>query len=492
MTNEHAVSYSFVREHGLLPTQRDGDRFEIAARPPINRLALAELRRRLQTPIVVKKVDSETFEQLVEAAYSHGENEAVAVAEGLEDASGMDILQETLASPEDLLESDGDDAPLVRLINALLREAVQSSASDVHFEPFENHLSIRFRIDGTLREVLRPPRNLSSAILSRLKVMSRLDIAEKRLPQDGRITFNIGGRSIDVRVSTLPCGRGERAVLRLLDKQSAHLRLDELGMSEQTLERVNELLLKPHGIILATGPTGAGKTTALYAMLSALDRFSRNILTIEDPIEYLLEGVGQSQVNSKIDMTFAKGLRAILRQDPDVIMVGEIRDEETAQVAVQASLTGHLVFSSLHTNTAIGALTRLRDIGIQPFLLASTVTGVLAQRLIRKLCPHCKTPYTPDAREQRMLKIEQSADHSIYRAIGCEHCAGTGYHGRTGVYELVTIDQTLQGMIHDEVSEQQLEYQARQQGPNIRADALRLLQAGVTTTEEVLRVTVSE
>ncbi len=486
------IPYAFVRDHGLLPTGWADGCVEVAARIPVDRFAVAELRRELRAPIRLWTIDAEAFNERVQEVYSDDAAGSLAVTEGLEQATGLEILQETLAVPEDLLDVSGDDAPLVRLINALLREAIQSGASDVHVEPFENHLSIRFRVDGLLREVLAPPRSLTNAVISRIKIMSRLDIAEKRLPQDGRISLNIGGRSIDVRVSTLPCGFGERAVLRLLDKKAAHLKLDELGMTEELRERVGHLLTQPHGVILATGPTGAGKTTALYAMLSALDRQSRNILTIEDPIEYLLDGVGQSQVNSKIDMTFARGLRAILRQDPDVIMVGEIRDVETARVAVQASLTGHLVFSSLHTNTAAGALTRLRDMGVEPFLLASTISAVLAQRLVRTLCPDCRTPYSPDERERGVLGLGQSEDVILYCAAGCSHCSDTGYRGRTGIYELITVDPAFEQLIHDEASEQRLEEQARAQGPSIRADALRLLKAGRTTTDELLRATMAE
>jgi len=490
--SDFRIPYAFARDHGLLPLRWVDSRVEVAARSPINRFALAELRRELKAPITVSTMDAEAFDVMVQESYSQYDEGSLAVAEDLEHATGLEILQETLAIPEDLLDAGGDNAPLVRLINALLREAIQAGASDVHVEPFETHLSIRFRVDGLLREVLAPPRSLTNAIISRIKVMSRLDIAEKRLPQDGRISLNIGGRSIDVRVSTLPCGFGERAVLRLLDKQSAHLELSELGMTDELLERIRQLLIQPHGVILATGPTGAGKTTALYAMLSALDRNSRNILTIEDPIEYLLDGVGQSQVNAKIDMTFARGLRAILRQDPDVIMVGEIRDAETARVAVQASLTGHLVFSSLHTNTAAGALTRLRDMGVEPFLLASTVSGVLAQRLVRTLCAECQQPYSPTERERRLLDLDESEGVTLYQAVGCRHCSDTGYKGRTGIYELITVDAVFEQLIHDEASEQRLEEQAREQGPSIRGDALRLLRAGRTTTDELLRATVAE
>ncbi|HED33629.1 MAG TPA: type II secretion system protein GspE, partial [Gammaproteobacteria bacterium] len=362
------------------------------------------------------------------------------------------------------------------------------SASDIHIEAFENRMRIRFRVDGVLREILQPPKNIAPLVISRIKVMAKLDIAEKRVPQDGRISLKVAGRSVDVRVSTLPSGHGERIVLRLLDKQAGRLNVKHLGMSENDTENLSDLLHHPHGIILVTGPTGSGKTTTLYAGLTQLNDKSRNILTIEDPIEYYLDGIGQTQVNSKVEMTFAKGLRAILRQDPDVVMIGEIRDLETASIAVQASLTGHLVLSTLHTNTAIGSITRLRDMGVEPFLLASSLIGVLAQRLVRRLCPHCKEPHTASESECEWLGAEASEPPQIYKPNGCEECNHLGFAGRTGVYELVPIDTELQQMIHDGKGELEMEKYARSFSTNLRADGIRLVMSGITSLEEVLRV----
>jgi general secretion pathway protein E len=326
-------------------------------------------------------------------------------------------------------------------------------------------------------------------VVSRIKVMSKLDIAEKRLPQDGRISLRIAGRSVDVRVSTLPSGHGERVVMRILDKQAGRLHLSALGMDPKTEQRIAELFRKPHGIILVTGPTGSGKTTTLYAGLEHLNDNTQNIMTVEDPIEYYIDGIGQTQVNTKVGMTFARGLRAILRQDPDVVMVGEIRDLETAEIAVQASLTGHLVLSTLHTNTAVGAVARLRDMGVEPFLLSSSLLGVMAQRLVRTLCTDCRTPSPPNETEVRILGVDADAKITLYRANGCAACSGSGYRGRTGIYELVPVDEHLQAMIHTGESEQALERYARTLSPGIRDDGLRKVLDGVTTLEEVVRVT---
>ncbi|MCX7124455.1 MAG: ATPase, T2SS/T4P/T4SS family, partial [Gammaproteobacteria bacterium] len=351
---------------------------------------------------------------------------------------------------------------------------------------------IRFRIDGLLREVLEPPRGLAPLLTSRVKVMSKLDIAEKRLPQDGRISLKIAGRAVDVRVSTIPTHHGERIVLRLLDKESAPLDLTVLGMSDETLKVMQSLIAHPHGILLVTGPTGSGKTTSLYAMLNTLNDASRNILTVEDPIEYYLSGIGQTQVNTKIGMTFARGLRAILRQDPDIVMVGEIRDLETVEMAIQASLTGHLVLSTLHTNSAIGAITRLRDMGAEPFLLSTTMIGVIAQRLVRVLCSDCKQAETIDDRTRQLLEIKEGAEIKIYRPKGCERCGQTGFHGRTGIYEVIPIDTKLQAMVHSNESEANMERYARQHSKSMRQDGFRKILLGETTIEEVLRVTAED
>jgi general secretion pathway protein E len=401
----------------------------------------------------------------------------------------MDLFQVAQALPEteDLLESE-DDAPIIRLINALLTEAVKENASDIHIEPFENRLVVRFRVDGVLREVLQPQRVLAPLLVSRIKVMAKLDIAEKRLPQDGRISLRVAGRAVDVRVSTLPSGHGERVVLRLLDKQAGRLDLNHLGMSVKDQQTMDSVIRKPHGIILVTGPTGSGKTTTLYAALERLNNKRRNIMTVEDPIEYYLDGIGQTQVNTKVEMSFARGLRAILRQDPDVVMVGEIRDLETAEIAVQASLTGHLVFSTLHTNSAVGAVTRLRDMGVEPFLLSSSLVAVLAQRLVRVLCDHCKEAYTASASDCELLGVDPADPPTLYRAVGCSECNQLGYRGRTGIYELIEIDDEMRTRIHDGDGEQQLETHARKHSSSMRHDGWRRVLAGQTTLEEVLRV----
>ena len=322
--------------------------------------------------------------------------------------------------------------------------------------------------------------------------MARLDIAEKRLPQDGRISIKVGGRPVDVRVSTLPSGNGERVVLRLLDKQAGRLNLEHLGMDPDTLRLTTDVIHKPHGIFLVTGPTGSGKTTTLYAALLRLNDLSRNILTVEDPIEYYLDGIGQTQVNTKVDMSFARGLRAILRQDPDVVMVGEIRDLETAEIAVQASMTGHLVFSTLHTNTAAGAVTRLRDMGVEPFLLSSTLLGVLSQRLVRLLCANCKEAYIADETDCRLMELDPNEPPTLYRPKGCEQCNHSGYVGRQGIHELILIDKPLQQMIHDGAGELQLEQQARQTTASIRQDGIAKALQGITSLQEVLRVTTED
>jgi general secretion pathway protein E len=397
------------------------------------------------------------------------------------------VAQE-LSEPEDLLESE-DDAPIIRLINALLTQAIKENASDIHIEPFEAKLVVRFRVDGVLREVLAPRRVLAPLIVSRIKVMAKLDIAEKRLPQDGRISLLVAGRAVDVRVSTIPTGQGERVVMRLLDKQAGRLDLKHLGMQPRPLEVLERIIHRPHGILLVTGPTGSGKTTTLYAAIASINDNKRNIMTVEDPIEYNLEGVSQTNVNTKVDMSFARGLRAILRQDPDVVMVGEIRDLETAEIAVQASLTGHLVLSTLHTNSAVGAVTRLRDMGVEPFLLSSSLLGVLAQRLVRVLCDHCKQPYTPNDTECERFGLDRNNPPTLYRAEGCPQCNYQGFKGRTGIYEMVEVDDTMRDMVHDGAGEHALENHARQSTPSIREDGIQQVLAGKTTLDEVLRVT---
>ena len=484
------LPFSYARRHGVL--LHGG---ELLCRAGAELAILAEVRRQHGSALRPRVLDAEAFAQALASHYQDGQNDAREVADGLGDAmAGQDdlaSLAEQLPQTTDLLEQE-DDAPIIRLINAILAEAVKAKASDIHLETFERHLSVRLRVDGLLREILQPRRELAGLLVSRIKVMARLDIAEKRIPQDGRIALRIAGHEVDVRVSTLPSTHGERVVMRLLDKQAGRLDLSRLGMDPGTRSRLEGALARPHGILLVTGPTGSGKTTTLYASLTTLNDRTRNILTVEDPIEYHLEGIGQTQVNPKVDMTFARGLRAILRQDPDVVMVGEIRDHETAEIAVQASLTGHLVLSTLHTNSAIGAITRLVDMGVEPFLLSSSLLGVLAQRLVRVLCPHCKEAYQADAAECQLLGVDPTQPVTLYHARGCSECHQQGYRGRTGIYELVVFDDHMRSLIHNAASEQEMTRHARRSGPSIRDDGKRKVLEGVTTVEEVLRVTREE
>lgn len=486
--NEKSLRFAFAKRNGVLVASIQNNVAKIIYHHKPALAVLLEIRRQLQMPIELQQVTEEVFNECLVRTYETDSSTAMQMAEDLGESLNLSDLMHELPKAEDLLEKQ-DDAPIIRLLNALLSEAIKEGASDVHIETFEDHVTIRFRVDGILRAVLAPPRILAPLIISRIKVMAKLDIAEKRLPQDGRITLRIGGRAVDVRVSTMPTNHGERAVLRLLDKQSARLDLAELGMEANSLALLVNLINKPHGILLVTGPTGSGKTTTLYAGLTILNDKKRNILTVEDPIEYDLAGIGQTQVNSKINMTFAKGLRAILRQDPDVVMVGEIRDLETAQIAIQASLTGHLVLSTLHTNSAIGAITRLDDMGVEPFLLASSLTGVLAQRLMRLLCQHCKKPLPASVSECELLNVSEATSPILYHPVGCERCRFSGYLGRSGVYELIAIDETLRTMIHDRASEQHMRQYARRIFPSLRHDGYRRVLLGDTSLEEILRVT---
>jgi general secretion pathway protein E len=482
------LPYGFARSRGALVGRRLGDEMEVWLREGAEPATLAELRRILKCPLQAQVLTPEAFERALSQAYTHGENHAATLVGDME--HGMDLQQLAQDIPEvaDLLESE-DDAPIIRLINALLTQALRENASDIHIEPFETRSVVRFRLDGALRDVIEPKRALHAAIVSRIKVMAQLDIAEKRLPQDGRITLRLAGRPVDVRVSTLPTGHGERVVLRLLDKQAGRLELGRLGMSDGALTGLDELIHRPHGIVLVTGPTGSGKTTTLYAALSRLDAKTLNIMTVEDPIEYDLDGIGQTQANARIDLSFARALRAILRQDPDVIMIGEIRDLETAQIAVQASLTGHLVLATLHTNDAASSITRLVDMGVEPFLLASSLLGVLGQRLVRRLCPVCRQPHTPSEKELAALG-QPALDGPLFSAVGCPSCNFTGYRGRTGIYELLTVDESMRRMVHDSASEQDLRAHAVAQGMvSMRQDGMRWVRAGDTALEEVLRVT---
>jgi general secretion pathway protein E len=480
------LSFPFAKRHGILVRGIANGVADTVCRPGVTPQSLAEVRRFVGVPLTLERVSVEIFDSMLRVAYEAGSGAAMQMLEGLDDNTDLAHLAEDIPESSDLLESD-DEAPIIRLINALLTQAVKENASDIHIEPYENRLVIRFRVDGVLREVLQTKRAVAPLVVSRIKVMSRLDIAERRLPQDGRISLRIAGRAVDVRVSTLPSGHGERVVLRLLDKQAGRIELTALGMDPRTQELMDEIIHKPHGIILVTGPTGSGKTTTLYAALERINDNTRNVMTVEDPIEYYIDGIGQTQVNTKVEMTFARGLRAILRQDPDVVMVGEIRDLETAQIAVQASLTGHLVLSTLHTNTAVGAVTRLRDMGIEPFLLSSSLIGVLAQRLVRVLNPTSREKYLAGEYERRILNLEPKGPPvELYRPSSD---LGNGYRGRTGIYELIAVDDHMRTMIHDGSSEQELERYARSSSPGIRDDGRKKVMLGETTLEEVLRVT---
>jgi general secretion pathway protein E len=471
MGTRHPLPYAFAKANTLL-LENDGTQLLLWAAETTPSSALSEVNRLFDID-ACEHEPAATLAQRIAVAYAGAESSAATVIGEVESAVDLTRLMQDLPAVEDLLEAS-NDAPIIRMLNALLTQAVKDGASDIHIEPYERSSSVRFRIDGTLREVVQPNRALHAALISRLKIMAELDISEKRLPQDGRISLRVGGRAIDVRVSTLPSAHGERAVLRLLDKSESRFSLEGLGMSGDVLRAFDRLIHQPHGIVLVTGPTGSGKTTTLYASLQRIDTSSTNLLTVEDPIEYELPGIGQTQVNPKIDLTFAKALRAILRQDPDVIMIGEIRDYETASIAIQASLTGHLVLATLHTNDAPSAVTRLTDMGVEPFLLSSSLLGVLAQRLVRKLCLHCR----------------RADERGQWHPVGCEHCLNNGYKGRTGVYELMVADDAVRTLIHNRAPESQLFVAAEAGGLRpMRMDGQRLIDEGITSLEEVLSVT---
>lgn len=482
-------SYAFAKERGLIVLDDTANPVVLGARgEKPDPWAVIEARRTVGAPIEIDVLPPEMFERRLSEIYSV---EGISTADlDLEnDDNDLASLAEGLPKTADLLDSE-NDAPVIRLINAMIAEAVKVKASDIHIEPYEKTLSIRLRIDGVLREVLSLPARMTPVLTSRVKVMARLDIAERRVPQDGRISLALGGRTVDVRVSTLPARFGERVVMRILDKDEARLDLDGLGMPEPILDRFKQVLTRPNGIILVTGPTGSGKTTTLYGALSLLNEPSRNILTVEDPVEYAVDGVGQTQINPKVGMTFATGLRAILRQDPDIVMVGEIRDVETAEIAVQASLTGHLVLSTVHTNSAAGAITRLRDMGVEPFLLSTTAAAVLAQRLVRRLCPSCKSPYEADAATRKLLGTDKPV--TLMKPVGCGRCNQTGYEGRIGVYEIIIVDEKLKRLIHDNASEQEIEAYAFKNAETLAQSGFRHVCAGVTALEEVMRVVRKE
>lgn len=481
------IPFSFAKKFGTVLRQAENT-LELVVKSNVDFSAISEAQRFCSEPVSLTYVSDEEFEDILTRAYEQSSQANRELMEQIGDDVSVFQLVEQLPE-DDLLDAD-DDAPIIKLINALIAEAIKENASDIHIEPYERSLSIRLRIDGVLREILSPNFQLASLLCSRIKIMAKMDIAEKRIPQDGRINVRIAGRSLDIRISTLPSSYGERIVMRLLDKKSSRMGLSQLGMPEHTKETFQKTLLRPNGIILVTGPTGSGKTTTLYAGLNLLNERSRNILTVEDPVEYALDGVGQTQVNLKTGMTFAKGLRAMLRQDPDVMMVGEIRDKETAEISIQASLTGHLVLSTLHTNDAVGAITRLRDIGIDSYLIATTVRAVLAQRLLRRLCEDCKTPIQSTPSEQAKLNLNRPA--TLYHPKGCEACNHTGYRGRIGIYELLEVDQNMSELIHSEASESALRQQLFQSMESMTEEAKSRVLDGTTSLEELLRTLYAE
>lgn len=490
MDNEtlNLPTYSFAKSQGVILGEVTEEGAVVYHLEAASLQALTEVKRMVKMPLILKPVNPADFQKQLTRVYEF-KSSILDAAEVMEEDSDLNMLADQLPMSEDLLENQ-DDAPVIRLLNAIFTQAIKQNASDIHIETYETQVLVRNRIDGVLQSVLEVQKGIAPLLTSRVKVMAKLDIAEKRIPQDGRISLRIGGHTVDVRVSTLPSNHGERVVMRILDKQAAQLDLNLLGMPEENLVSMRKMIAQPHGIILITGPTGSGKTTSLYAMLTELNEITRNILTIEDPIEYDLKGIGQTQVNTKIQMTFAKGLRAILRQDPDVVMIGEIRDLETAEIAIQASLTGHLVLSTLHTNTALGAIPRLCDMGVEPFLLSSSIVGLLSQRLVRKLCDACKTPHPMKEDERIIMDLPVTETPPvIYDAVGCEHCNNLGYRGRTGIYEIIPMDEQLRGLIHRNEGVLKMEQHLRPAHPSIRQDGFKRVLRGDTTLSEILRVT---
>lgn len=490
MGNVKTIPYPYAKKHGVFakPHENIENHFDIyhLQNTPTN--ILCEIQRFLKNGhLKFHTLSDEQFTQHLSKFYQD-QASMLSQKDWLGDELELNHVASHLPKHQDLLETQ-DDAPIIKLINALFMQAVKQKASDIHIETYEKRIIVRFRIDGILQEILALDPNIAPLVITRIKVMAHLDIAEKRIPQDGRISIRLGKHHVDVRVSTLPANHGERVVMRILDKQAQQLDLIRLGMPDDLLTRIENVIRQPHGILLVTGPTGSGKTTTLYAMLSRMDANAHNILTIEDPIEFDLPGISQTQTNPKIDMSFAKGLRAILRQDPDIVMIGEIRDLETAEIAIQASLTGHLVLSTLHTNSALGAISRLQDMGVEPFLLSTSLLGVLAQRLVRQLCPDCKEPYRLESKTIPWLEHAAEPFYNIYKPKGCENCHLTGYKGRMGIFELITCDDVLRSMIHRQDNQQNLEIHVRQTTPSIRQDGWKQVLAGNTSINEVLRVT---
>jgi general secretion pathway protein E len=492
LTEDLAVS--FAKTQLLLPLWRKDGVVQVGLADPLNVAALDSVRLKLDAPVEPVVVPEQALIDIINKVYDRRAGASQVMGDIANEEIGLSGTENIQDIDVDIIDTD-DEAPIIRLVNATLSQAVKERASDVHIEPFERHLSVRFRVDGVLYEIIQPPRRFAASITSRIKVMAGLDIAEKRIPQDGRIKIKVAGRDIDIRLSTVPTSFGERLVMRLLDKTAVLKDLDHLGMGSWTLAAMNELIQKAHGIVLVTGPTGSGKTTTLYACLAKINSPTRNIITVEDPVEYQLGGIGQIQVHTKVGLTFSSGLRAILRQDPDVVMIGEIRDRETAEIAIQASLTGHLVFSTLHTNDAASAITRLVDMGVEPFLVASSVVGFQAQRLVRRLCPHCREPVVPRDIELRQLgwtreRFEAETEGHVYRPVGCQECLDTGYQGRTGIYELLVVTDEIRAMIMGKEDANVIKRRAKIEGmQTLRDDGARKVMLGETSIEEVLRVT---
>jgi general secretion pathway protein E len=485
------IPINFAKQQRVLPLNQTADEVVLAVSDPLNTFALDDVRVLLGQPIRPVLAESQTIIDGINRLYDRSAGEAEALVDDLEETD-LDTLAQELEEPEDLLDAS-DEAPIIRLVNSLLFQAVKERCSDIHIEPMERDIAVRFRRDGILYQILRTPKRFQSSITSRVKIMGGLNIAEKRLPQDGRIRIKIAGKDIDIRLSTVPTVHGERVVMRLLDKSAVLLDLNEIGFNESNLRTMNQLIHKSHGIILVTGPTGSGKTTTLYASLTKINTPEVNILTVEDPVEYQLPGIGQIHVNEKIDLSFANVLRSFLRQDPDIIMVGEIRDLQTAEIAIQASLTGHLVFSTVHTNDAAGAVTRLVDMGVEPFLVASSLVAILAQRLVRIVCPHCRQKVEPTEAEWAKLGLRDNGTRRpefVYKSNGCPKCFKTGYLGRTGIYELLVLEDDIRQLVLKNVDSSTIKRAAVSKGMlTLRDDGADKISRGFTSMEEVLRVT---
>lgn len=490
-----SMTLAYARENAVLPVLLDDRMVRVAVADPLHTFAIDDMRVLFGCRV---ELCVTPLGELHKAMHRVFDRRAAAdqVVDDLAEADLGTLAHDLEDQVKDILDED-DEAPIIRLVNSVLNQAIKDRASDIHIEPYEKAVAVRFRKDGVLEEIVRAPKRFQASIASRIKIMGNLNIAEKRLPQDGRIRIKIAGRDVDLRLSTVPTTFGERIVLRILDKQAVLLDLEALGLASNNLAVVTELIKRPYGIILVTGPTGSGKTTTLYAALSRINSPDRNILTIEDPVEYQIEGIGQMQVNRKIDFTFARGLRSILRQDPDVVLIGEIRDLETAENAIQAALTGHLVFATLHTNDAPSAFTRLTDMGVEPFLSASSVIAVMAQRLVRRLCQDCREPHTPLALELERLGVADPAlalaSHTFYRSKGCEACYGTGYRGRQGIHEMMQVNDDVRSCVMRNAPASELKSMATAGGMvSLRRDGLEKIFAGVTSIDEVMRVTAED